>query len=97
MTYTIRWKDCTKSAAVASHLESKIARFEDFRFVMPEVKAEIAYYAKNQSYTTRINVSVVKKGTLRAEANAHDVLTSINNAADKIVDQLRRVKTQYEK
>jgi hypothetical protein len=39
MTYTIRWKDCTKSAAVASHLESKIARFEDFRFVMPEVKA----------------------------------------------------------
>jgi ribosome-associated translation inhibitor RaiA len=34
---------------------------------------------------------------LRAEANAHDVLTSINEAVDRIIDQLRRVKTKYEK
>ncbi|MDR0739350.1 MAG: ribosome-associated translation inhibitor RaiA [Mycoplasmataceae bacterium] len=96
MTYTIRWKDCQKSNAVTSHFESKIARFEDFRFILPEVKAEIVYYPKNQSFTTRINLKVVKKGTIRAEANAHDVLTSINEAVDRIIDQLRRVKTQYE-
>ncbi|MDR1235145.1 MAG: ribosome-associated translation inhibitor RaiA [Mycoplasmataceae bacterium] len=97
MTYTIRWKDCQKSNAVASHFESKIARFEDFRFIIPEVKAEIVYYPKNQSFTTRINLQVIKKGMLRAEANAHDVLTSINEAVDRIIDQLRRVKTKYEK
>lgn len=97
MNYTIRWKDCEKSDAVASHLENKIASFDDFRFVMPEVKAEIVFYPKDRSFTTRINVRVIKKGTIRAEANAHDVLTSINEVVDKIVDQLRRVKTRYEK
>jgi ribosome-associated translation inhibitor RaiA len=75
----------------------KISKFEDFNFVQPNVKAEIAYFPKNQSYTTKLNVQVVRKGTLRGEANAHDVLTSINNAADKIIDQLRRVKTQFGK
>jgi ribosome-associated translation inhibitor RaiA len=64
---------------------------------MPEVKAEIVYYTKNQSFTTRMNVKVIKRGTIRAEANAHDVLTSINEVVDRIVDQLRRVKTKYEK
>jgi ribosomal subunit interface protein len=64
---------------------------------MPEVKAEIVFYPKDRSFTTRINVRVIKKGTIRAEANAHDVLTSINEVVDKIVDQLRRVKTRYEK
>jgi ribosome-associated translation inhibitor RaiA len=64
---------------------------------MPDVKAEIAYYPKNRSFTTRLNVQVAKKGTIRAEANANDVLTSINEVVDRIIDQLRRVKTQYEK
>ncbi|GHU48347.1 hypothetical protein FACS1894218_4990 [Bacilli bacterium] len=75
----------------------KIAKFEDFNFVQPHVKAEIAYFPKNQSYTTKLNIAVVRKGTLRAEANAHDVLTSVNDAVDKIIDQLRRVKTQFGK
>jgi putative sigma-54 modulation protein len=97
MTYTIRWKDCQKSDAVASHLEMKIAKFEDFKFIIPEIKAEIAHYPKQGRFATRINVPVKGKSTLRAEGIAEDVLTSINFAVEKIIDQLRRVKTSYEK
>jgi ribosomal subunit interface protein len=82
---------------VASHLQDKISAFEAFNFVMPNVKAEIVFYNKEKSFTTRLNIQVVHKGTIRSEAHADDVLTSINKAVDKILDQLRRVKTTYEK
>jgi ribosome-associated translation inhibitor RaiA len=64
---------------------------------MPDVKAEIVFYDKQQSFTTRLNVQVKGKGILNAEGRANDVLTSINLATDKILDRLRRVKTRYEK
>lgn len=96
MNYTIRWKDCSKSDAVASHLEMKISKFQDFEFVIPNIKAEIVYYKKKGTFSVNLNVPVVHKTTLRAEANSSDVLTSINLATEKILDQLRRVKTRYE-
>jgi ribosomal subunit interface protein len=64
---------------------------------MPDAKIEIVYYPKNESFTVRMNIQVVKRGTIRSEANADDILTAINNATSKITDQLRRIKTQYEK
>ena len=96
MNYTIRWKDCSKSNAVASHLEMKVSKFLDFEFVIPNVKAEIVYYKKKGVFAVSLNVPVVHRTTLRAEANSPDVLTSINLATEKILDQLRRVKTRYE-
>ena len=98
MTYTIRWKDCKQSDAVESFVAEKIARFADLNFVKDEtqVKVEIVYYAKNKEYKTRINLPIPKKGTLRGEASDNDVLTSINKCVDKIIDQCRRVKTQYQ-
>jgi ribosomal subunit interface protein len=74
----------------------KFSKFEDFIFVMPNMKAEITYYPKNQSYTTSVNVQTKGKGILRAESNAQDILTSINTVTEKMLDQLRRVKTSYE-
>lgn len=96
MNYTIRWKDCSKSTAVASHLEMKISKFLDFEFVIPNVKAEIVYFKKKGNFNVNLNVPVVHKTTLRAEASSPDVLTCINLATEKILDQLRRVKTRYE-
>jgi ribosome-associated translation inhibitor RaiA len=81
---------------VASHLEMKISSFLDFKFVVPIVKAEIAFYRKRGEFTVTLNVPVVYKTTLRAEATSNDVLTSINLVTDKILDQLRRVKTVSE-
>jgi ribosome-associated translation inhibitor RaiA len=75
----------------------KIAKFEDFKFIIPEVKAEIVHYPKQGKFATIVNVPVKGKRTLRAEGIADDVLTSINLVTEKILDQLRRVKTSYEK
>lgn len=95
MNFTVRWKDCTKSDAILAHLQEKMDGFEVFHFVLPEAKAEIVYYAKQNKFTARMNVSVKTKGVIRAEANEYDVITAINSCADKIADQLRRVKTQF--
>ena len=95
MNYTIRWKDCDKSDAVTKYFEEKIAKFFDFEFVQDNVKAEFVYYSKKKSFTIRINVSVPTKGVIRAEANNSEILTAINESCDKIIDQLRRVKTQF--
>ena len=95
MNFTIRWKDCRKSDAIANHLQNKMDNFQDFHFVEDDGKVEIVYYAKQNKYTCRMNVHVKTKGIIRAEANAYDVITSINDCANKITDQLRRVKTQF--
>jgi ribosomal subunit interface protein len=75
----------------------KIAKFEDFKFVIPEVKAEIVSYPKQGRFAVRVNVPVKGKSTLRGEGIAEDVLTAINLVTEKILDQLRRVKTGYER
>lgn len=95
MKYTVRWKKCKKSDFIVSHLEAKMEKFYDFDFVQNKMKVELVYYEKSNSYTTRINVRVTKKGIIRAEAHDKDLITSINETCEKIHDQLRRVKTQF--
>lgn len=72
-----------------------MAKFFDFNFVQDNIKAEIVSYPKTKNYTVRINVSVPTKGIIRAEDRSFDVLTSINECCNKIIDQLLRVKTQF--
>lgn len=97
MNYTVRWKDCSKSDAVINYLEERLSKFYDFEFVQEEIKVEFVHYPKNKSFTTRINVLVPTKGPIRAEAKANDIRTSINECCSKIIDQLRRIKTQFKK
>ena len=95
MKYTIRWKDCNKSLELESYIAEKIEKFKDFNFVLDNAKIEIVYYAKQKSYKSRINIHVAKKGLLRAESAAKDIITAFNDTTDKIFDQLRRVKTKF--
>ena len=95
MTNTIRWKGCNKNDSIASYIDEKIEKFSKFHFVMPNVKTEVVFYPKQQSYTVRMNVSVKTKGLLRAEGSGNEITTAINFCVDKIIDQLRRVKTQF--
>lgn len=97
MSCTIRWKDCIKSDALTNFIEEKTSKFYDFNFVNEDIKVEVVCYPKDKAYTIRINVTVPTKGVIRAEANDNDVLTAVNKCCDKIVDQLRRVKTQFKK
>ena len=95
MNYSVRWKDCHKSDSVENYLQEKMSKFFDFNFVQDNLKAEIVFYPKTKEYTVRINVSVPTKGVIRAEDKSYDVITSINECCNKIIDQLRRVKTQF--
>lgn len=95
MNCTIRWKDCNKSDAVTNYIEEKVSKFYDFNFVQEDIKVEVVNYPKEKTYKIRINVSVPTKGVIRSEANDFNILTAVNKACDKIIDQLRRVKTQF--
>lgn len=95
MNFTVRWKDCAKSDSIVNYLEEKMSKFYDFEFVQDNIKVEVVFYSKTKTYTIRINVTVPKKGVIRGEETQHDILTAINNCCDKVIDQLRRVKTQF--
>lgn len=97
MNYTIRWKDCTKSDAVTNYIEEKIAKFYDFEFVKEDVKVEVVSYPKNRTYKVRMNIGVPNRGVIRGEAQDYDILSAVNKCCDKVIDQLRRVKTRFEK
>jgi ribosome-associated translation inhibitor RaiA len=74
----------------------KVSKFSDFEFVLPNVKAEVSYFRKKNTFTVTLNVPVVHRSTLRAEASSNDCLTCVNMAVEKIIDQCRRIKTAYE-
>lgn len=97
ITCKTRYISCLRSEAVDAHLNERVQRLEAFKFVSPNVKAEICFYPKNQSYVVSLVAGVVKKNNIKCEATSENVSTAINQAVDKILDQLRRVKTQFEK
>ena len=92
--FTIRWKDCDKSKSIQSYFEDKLSILAKYSFLNENIKAEIVYYSKTKTFKTRINVGIKKGKLLRAEASSPQIKASINFALDKIIDQLRRVKTK---
>lgn len=93
---SIRWKDCHASDAVTSHFETKLAKIMRFDMIDHDnIKAEVVKYEKEDCYTVRLNVSIIKGSVIRSEASAKDVLTAINEVIEKCLDQIRRVKTKH--
>lgn len=97
MQINIRWKDIDKSEAVISHLEEKLAKVSEFIIPDEQIKVEFVHYKKTNNFKSRINIILKTKKLIRAEAEASDILTSINHAVLKLLDQIRREKTKYEK
>lgn len=95
---SIRWKDTKSSTAVASYFENKLSKIFRFNVVNGEnVKAEIVFYSKENSFTVRLNVPILGSSSIRSEAHAPDLLTAINQVVEKTLDQLRRIKTKRTK
>lgn len=95
MNLNIRWKSVDKSDSVISFLEEKLGRVFDFQFVEEDVKVEFVHYDKEHSFKTRISLNIRSDKSIHSEASSNDILTSINLSIDKLVDQLRRLKTKY--
>lgn len=94
MNLQIRWKDCDRSKAVEAGINDILASLTKYNFITDDAKVEIVHYAKTGIFKTRINVRVVGKNVIRAEATAPTVYGATNAALDKIEDQLRRAKTK---
>ncbi len=90
----IRWKDMSKQEQVRDYLNEKLSKVFDFSFVEPNIKVEYVYYKSKQEYKFRLNLKVHRGDILRAEAVSHDIYTATNTGIEKMVDQLRRIKTK---
>ncbi|WP_027124030.1 HPF/RaiA family ribosome-associated protein [Mycoplasmoides pirum] len=93
--FSIRWKDTKSSPSVKEYFESKLSKIYRFKNVDKEsIKAEIVYYSRENEFSVRLNVNIIKSHTIRSEHKAPDVLTAINKVVDHCLDQIRRIKTK---
>ncbi len=90
----IRWKDMSKQEQVKDYLEDKITKVFDFSFVEPNIKVEYVYYKSKQEYKFRLNLKIHRSDILRSESTSNDIFTATNTGIDKMIDQLRRIKTK---
>ncbi len=91
----IRWKDMSKQDQVKDYLYDKLTKLFDFSFVEKEnIKVEYVYYKSKQNYKFRLNLKVHRGELLRAEATSKDIFTATNEGVEKMLDQLRRIKTK---
>lgn len=91
---SIRWKDMTKQDQMKEYLEEKLTKLFDFSFVESNIKVEYVYYKSKQEYKFRLNAKIHRGEVLRSEATASDIKTATNLGIDKMIDQLRRIKTK---
>ncbi len=94
MNYSIRWKDMSNHPSLEEFFKNKIQKIFEFSFVEENVKAEYIYYKREGQYKLRINVKIHKGDIIRAEASDESGEKATNKAIDKIIDQLRRIKTK---
>ncbi len=95
MNYTIRWKDMEEDNSIFATLQEKLEKLlKDFVFVEDGFKVEYVHHNSHKTYTMRLNVNIHKGNTIRAEAEAHNLTKATNDCIEKILDQLRKIKTQ---
>ncbi len=91
---SIRWKDMTKQDQIKEFLEEKLSKLYDFSFVEDNVKVEYVYYKSKQEYKFRLNIKIHRGEVLRSEATSGDIKSATIAGIDKMLDQLRRIKTK---
>ncbi|WP_033159789.1 ribosome hibernation-promoting factor, HPF/YfiA family [Mycoplasmoides alvi] len=96
--FSIRWKEAHPSPAVRSYFESKLNKIYRFKDVdQGYTKAEIEYFKHEDSFTVRLNISILGSHKIHSEDHNSDVLTAINKVVEKTLDQIRRLRTKREK
>lgn len=96
----INWKNCERDELVAEYFCEKVMKIMDFRFVNKSeaVKGVISFLPKKNIYHTTLTVAVNHCDPVHAESEENEnVYHAINQTIDKVVDQLRRIKTKLVK
>lgn len=94
MKYTIRWKDMSEHEKLREYFEEKIMKIFEFSFVEENVKAEYIFYKREEIYKLRLNVKIHRGEILRSEAEDKNPEKATLKSIDKMIDQLRKVKTK---
>ncbi len=95
MQYEIRWKNLSERPDVKNYLDTKLEKFEKFKFVKDTAKVELVYYDADKTYTARVTISLNGHPDIHSEAaTTNDIYTAINEMVEKTLDQLRRAKDQ---
>ena len=93
MKYQIIGKNIDVTEAIRADIEKKLGRMDKF-FVIDD---EVLCRAVVRSYTVGAKVEITiftKLMTFRAEVRDNDLYAAVDIAIDKLVDQMRRLKTR---
>lgn len=93
MKYTIIGKNIEVTDAIRNDIEKKLGRMDKF-FVIDD---EVLCRAVVRSYTVGAKVEITiftKQMTFRTEVRDNDLYAAVDFAVDKLVDQMRRLKTR---
>ena len=95
MNLNIRWKSIDKSESIKNYLKEKLLKIFEFQFVEDNIKVEFVHYTKEHEYKTRLSLKIHASNSIHSEASNKNILTSINMSINKIIHQLRHIKTKY--
>lgn len=94
----VRFKNCDRSEATISHIEKRLSKLSRFKLADVEgLHVEIEFLKKEKKYVVKMNLPIHKHLLVSSESKATSVLTAINNATEKTLDQLRRIKVRDSK
>lgn len=94
MNYSIRWKDMSSHPTLEEFFREKIQKIFEFSFVEENIKAEYIYYKRESEYKLRINIKIHRGEIIRAEASDKNPEKATLKTIDKLIDQLRKIKTK---
>lgn len=97
--FKINWKNCERNELISEYFCEKVIKLMDFNFVnrTETIKAVISFLPKKNLYQTTLTAVVDHHGAVHAESE-HDenIYHTINQVVDKVIDQLRRIKTKFQ-
>ena len=89
MLYSISGKNMTVRDGVKEAIEKKLSRLDKYFSEDTEAKVVLSYTKDMQ----KIEVTIpTKLGLIRAEEESRDIMTSIDDAVDSIVAQIKKLK-----
>lgn len=96
MRYQIVGKNIEITQAIESKIVRKLEYLEKYFIIKDETPCRVVVSV--QSHVHKIEVTInTKAGILRGEVATNDLYSAIDLVVDKLEDQIRRVKTRYDR
>lgn len=98
MKYQIVGKNITVTEGITSQITRKLSKLDKYFHTDDEVLARVVVRVYKGSDEAKVEVTIFSKDTtFRAEVKHHDLYAAVDLAVDKLLGQMRKLKTQLKR